>query len=235
MAFRKYDTCFFERYAMLQLRSLLGHKFDHMVNRDRPDLQSPDGKSLGIEVTRAMEGGRQAALKMLKDISGISAVEGESSADLAAMQSSGYGYGLREGNYIGGVELGYWMGARPMKEIIANKVGKVSSGFYGDFDEFGLFVFSNDPLTLANAYTAVRYILDLQKTMDTRYSRLYISAVQDFYACNLEDGISIDFRVSPYAVNERQRRDFFLSSLDLSSWPLTRTRGHGVFCPQKRK
>ena len=92
MAYRKYDTCFFERYAMLQLRSLLGHKFDSLVNRDRPDLQSSDGKSLGIEVTRAMEGGRQAALKMLKDISGISAVEGESCSDLAAMQSSGYGY-----------------------------------------------------------------------------------------------------------------------------------------------
>ena len=128
MAYRKYDTCFFERYAMLQLRSLLGHKFDSLVNSDRPDLQSSDGTSLGIEVTRAMEGGRQAALKMLKDISGISAVEGESCSDLAAMQSSGYGYGLREGTYIGGVELGYWLGARPMKEIIANKVGKVSSG-----------------------------------------------------------------------------------------------------------
>ena len=64
MAYRKYDTCFFERYAMLQLRSLLGHKFDSLVNRDRPDLQSSDGKSLGIEVTRAMEGGRQAALKL---------------------------------------------------------------------------------------------------------------------------------------------------------------------------
>ena len=54
MAYRKYDTCFFERYAMLQLRSLLGHKFDYLVNRDRPDLQSPDGKTLGIEVTRAL-------------------------------------------------------------------------------------------------------------------------------------------------------------------------------------
>ena len=214
MAYRKYDTCFFERYAMLQLRSLLGHKFDLLVNRDRPDLQSPDGRTLGIEVTRAVDGGRQAALKMLKDISGIAATEGESSADLAAMQSSGYGYGLREGAYIGGVELDYWMGARPMKEIIANKVGKVSSGFYGDFDEFGLFVFSNDPLSLDNAYAAVRYILDLQKALDVRYSRLYISAVQDFYACNLEDSISMEFRVSPYSVDETQRREFFLSALD---------------------
>ena len=214
MAYRKYDTCFFERYAILQLRSLLGHKFDYLVNRDRPDLQSPDGKTLGIEVTRAMESGRMAALKMLKDISGISATEGENCSDLAAMQSSGYGYGLREGTYIGGIELGYWTGARPMKEIISNKVGKVSSGFYGDFSEFGLFVFSNDPLSLENAYSAVRYILELQKTLDVGYSRLYISAVQDFYACNLEDDLAMEFRVSPYTVTEGQRREFFLSALD---------------------
>lgn len=214
MAYRKYDTCFFERYAMLQLRSLLGHKFDLLVNRDRPDLQSADGKSLGIEVTRAMEGGRQAALKMLKDISGISAAEEENSADLETMQSSGYGYGLREGSYIGGMELSYWLGAHPMKEIIANKVKKVSSGFYGDFNEFGLFVFSNDPLSLDNAYSAVRYILNLQRTLDVRYSRLYISAVQNFYVCNLEDDIAMDFRVSSYSVEEQQRRAFFLSALD---------------------
>ena len=76
MAYRKYDTCFFERYAMLQLRSLLGHKFDNRVNRDRPDLQSPDGKTLVIEVTREMERWRKAVLRMLKDMSGISAAEG---------------------------------------------------------------------------------------------------------------------------------------------------------------
>ena len=97
MAYRKYDTCFFERYAMTELQQLLGHKFDGLVNCDRPDLQTPDAMTLGIEVTRAMEGGRQAALKMLKDISGISAVPGDSASDLDAMKSSGYGYGLREG------------------------------------------------------------------------------------------------------------------------------------------
>ena len=214
MAFRKYDTCFFERYAMLQLRQLLGHKFDGLVNRDRPDLQSADGATLGIEVTRAMEGGRQAALKMLKDISGISAVPGESQADIGAMQTSGYGYGLREGGYIGGLELDYWMGARPMKEIIAGKVGKVSSGFYGECREFGLCVFSNDPLTLPNAYAAVQYTLSLQRPLDVKYSRLYISAVSDFYACNLEDDISPEFRITPYRVDEQQRRAFFLSALD---------------------
>lgn len=214
MAYRKYDTCFFERYAMAELREVLGHKFDTLVNCDRPDLQSQGSDALGIEVTRAMEGGKQAALKMLKDISGISAVEGESASDINAMKSSGYGYGLREGGFIGGLELDYWMGARPMKEIIANKVGKVSSGFYGNFREFGLFVFSNDRVTLQNAYSAVMYTLDIQKALDVRYSRLYISAVTDFYACNLEDDISFEYRISPFTVDELQRKEFFLSSLD---------------------
>ena len=213
MAYRKYDTCFFERYAKTELQQLLGHKFDTLVNCDRPDLQTPDAGTLGIEVTRAMEGGRQSALKMLKDISGITAVAGESASELDAMKASGYGYGIREGGFIGGIELDYWMGARPMKEIIANKVGKVSSGFYGDFREFGLFVFSNERLSLQNACAAVRYTLDLQNPLEVRYSRLYISAVTDFYACNLEDDISFEFRVSPYSVDDRMRKEFFLSSL----------------------
>lgn len=215
MAYRKYDTCFFERYAMTELQQLLGHEFDTLVNSDRPDLQTPDATTLGIEVTRAMEGGKQAALKMLKDISGISAGAGESLAEVDAMRSSGYGYGLREGGFIGGLELDYWMGARPMKAIIANKVGKVSSGFYGNFKEYGLFVFSNDPLSLANTYSVVNYILGLQSELDVRYSRLYISAVRDFYACNLEDNISMEYRVSTYSVDENLRKAFFLSSLDI--------------------
>ena len=213
MAYRKFDTCFFERYAMLQLQQILGHKFDGLVNRDRPDLQSADEKSIGIEVTRAMEGGRLSALKMLKDISGISVVPGDNVDDINIIQSSGYGYGLREGTYIGGIELDYWMGARPMKEIIANKVGKVSSGFCGDFTEFGPFVFSNDPLTAPNAYAAMQYTIDLQKSLDVKYARLYISAVSDFYACNLEDDIASEYRMVPYPVNEQQRKSFFLSAL----------------------
>lgn len=214
MAYRKYDTCFFERYAMTELQQLLGHKFDTLVNCDRPDLQTPDARTLGIEVTRAMEGGRQSAIKMLKDISGITAVAGESASELDVMKASGYGYGIREGGFIGGIELDYWMGARPMKEIIANKVGKVSSGFYGDFNEFGLFVFSNEKMNLQNAYAAVQYTLDLQNPLEVRYSRLYISAVTDFYACNLEDDISFEFSVSPYSVGDSMRKEFFLSSLD---------------------
>ena len=38
------------------------------ANKDRPDLQSPDGVSLGIEVTRAMPESKEAARSMLKEI-----------------------------------------------------------------------------------------------------------------------------------------------------------------------
>ena len=33
----KFDTCFFERYAMVSLATLLGEHYAHLVNRDRPD------------------------------------------------------------------------------------------------------------------------------------------------------------------------------------------------------
>ena len=51
---RKYGTDFFEEYAAVSLRTLLGPAYDGLENRDRPDLQSPDARTLGIEVTRAM-------------------------------------------------------------------------------------------------------------------------------------------------------------------------------------
>lgn len=46
----KFDTCFFERYAMVSLATLLGDHYAHLVNRDRPDLQD-ETQSIGIEVT----------------------------------------------------------------------------------------------------------------------------------------------------------------------------------------
>ena len=67
---RKFDTCFFERYAQITLETVLGKEYADLVNEDRPDLQKPD-KSLGIEVTRAMEPKKEAALTMLKEMAGF--------------------------------------------------------------------------------------------------------------------------------------------------------------------
>lgn len=57
---REFGTCFFEQYAQISLSALLGSEFDCLVNRDRPDLQSVDNHSIGIEVTRAMEESKRA-------------------------------------------------------------------------------------------------------------------------------------------------------------------------------
>ena len=72
-----FDTCFFERYAHQTLRRFLGREYDDLVNRDRPDLQSPDGCSLGIEVTRAMEETQAAAEQLLNNMSGITKMKVE--------------------------------------------------------------------------------------------------------------------------------------------------------------
>lgn len=63
---RPFGTCFFEQYAQITLATLLGTEFASLVNRDRPDLQSPDGVSVGIEVTRAMEEGKAFYLEAIR-------------------------------------------------------------------------------------------------------------------------------------------------------------------------
>ena len=54
----KFDICFFERYAMASLETLLGEPYAHVVNRDRPGLQD-NQHSIGIEVTRAINENRK--------------------------------------------------------------------------------------------------------------------------------------------------------------------------------
>ena len=85
---KKFDTCFFERYARQTLTTLLGEKYAALVNVDRPDLQMED-KSLGIEVTRAMEPRKEVAVDMLKEMAGLEVPEkdreeiaGSSKADM---------------------------------------------------------------------------------------------------------------------------------------------------------
>ncbi|MCQ2144478.1 MAG: hypothetical protein MJY72_01920 [Bacteroidales bacterium] len=211
-AYRKYGTCFFERYAITSLRTLLGHKFDDLINEDRPDLQSADRKRLGIEVTRAMDPGKAAANQMLKGLAGFPRQDGVPGYD--EVIEKGYGYGIHEGKYIGGLELRYWQGAKPLRDIIANKVGKVSSGFYGNFDEFGLFVFCKDPLDEELVHKTVRYIMNLQKDNEVRYRRLFLSEAGGLYACNLDDDISFEFRITYCPVSSELRREFYLEALE---------------------
>ena len=207
MATREFGTCFFEQYAQISLSALLGSEFDCLVNMDRPDLQSPDGKSIGIEVTRAMEESKSAEQALLRDVAGIT--KGESRHDIDRILEYGYGFGLEGGKYIGMKEFSYWSMALPMRRILSSKVSKAGNGFYGRFEKMGLFVFSRENLGADGAVKAMNYTIALQKFQDIRYSRLYIEDVDDLFVCNLEDGLKEDSRLVRYAITQEQRQAFF--------------------------
>lgn len=206
------ETCFFERYAALTLKTLLGHRYDHLVNRDRPDLQTPDGRTIGIEVTRAMEQSKEAAESLLDEIAGYVPRE-EDAEEYRRMVSSGYGYGLQGGRFVGSKERFYWELARPLKEIIESKVSKAVCGLYGEFDRMGLYVFCKDPLSEIEVMKTIKYTLDLQKYADGGYDTLFLSEVNELHVCNLRDGISDSARLASYEIPQDLRREFFVRSL----------------------
>lgn len=208
MATRKFGTCFFEQYAQISLSALLGSEFDCLVNRDRPDLQSTDGHSIGIEVTRAMEESKNAHLELLKDVAGLTPARRQNE-EIDQILTYGYGYGLREGKFIGVKELSYWSMALPLRRIIASKVSKVGNGFYGHFDKMGLFIFSRENLHETEAQKAMDYTLSLQKDLDIRYDRLYLADVDDLYVCNLDADLKDSSRLIRYPVTQEQRKAFY--------------------------
>ena len=212
MATREFGTCFFEQYAQISLSALLGSEFDCLVNLDRPDLQSTDGKSIGIEVTRAMEESKSAELALLKDVAGIT--PGERPHELDQILEYGYGFGLQGGKYIGLKEFSYWSMALPLRRILESKVSKVANGFYGHFQKMGLFVFSRENLGANDALKAMNYTLSLQKYHDIRYNRLYLADVDDLFVCNLDDGLKTDSRLLRYRVSQEQRQAFYQETID---------------------
>ena len=225
MATREFGTCFFEQYAQISLSALLGSEFDCLLNRDRPDLQSPDGKSIGIEVTRAMEESKSAQLALLKDVAGLT--KGECLQGIDQMLEYGYGYGLPCGKYMGLKEFSYWSMALPMKRILQSKVSKVGNGFYGRFEKMGLFVFSRENLGVPEAVKAMNYTLSLQKFQDIRYNRLYLADVDDLFVCNLDDGLKDDSRLLRYRITQEQRQAFYQEAIyrqsSMASQPSSRS------------
>jgi hypothetical protein len=211
MAIRKFGTCFFEQYAQISLSALLGSEFDCLVNRDRPDLQSTDGHSLGIEVTRAMEESKTAHLELLKDVAGITPAGHDEEID--QILEYGYSYGLREGKYIGVKELSYWSMALPLRRIIASKVNKCGGGLYGRFDRMGLFVFCKDSVTDMEVIKTLHYTMNLQKYLEICYNRLYLAEAGNLYVCNLDDGLSESARLIKLPITQQQRRDFYLEAV----------------------
>ena len=179
----KFDTCFFERYAHICLETLLGDSYKPLINVDRPDLQMPD-HSLGIEVTRAMEQKKDVAHDLLKEKAGYE-VSTEDKEEVDQIIKSGYGYGLQNGKYIGHLEYDYWALAQPLRRIIESKVHKVGSGFYGDFNEYGLYIFCKDDLTEEEVLMTIDYTCDLQRHLDIKYSKMYLSLIDKLYVCDL--------------------------------------------------
>ncbi len=207
----RFDTCFFERYARVSLEKLLDEGFAALLNKDRPDLQSADGRSIGIEVTRAMPESKEAADTMLKEMAGIRPVKsaGVESVDLDSMLASGYGYGLDDGQYVGSREYDYWSLALPMRRIIENKVSKAGNGFYGEFELLALYVFSKDALSDSEVADIMDYTMNLQSENKIRYDFLYLSEINNLNVCDLRSA-----QMVCHPISRVQRRDFFLASLE---------------------
>lgn len=210
---RKFDTCFFERYARITLETILGEEFGALVNEDRPDLQMPD-KSLGIEVTRAMEPHKDVAQEMLKEMAGLPVKE-EDREEVDQILQSGYGYGLQNGRYVGHLEYEYWALAQPLRRIIESKVSKVGSGFYGNFDKYGLYIFCKDNLSDEEAILTMEYTSELQRHLDIRYSTMYLSLIDKLYVCDLTqvDRLHHPTKCTSYDISRKMCKEFFIKSL----------------------
>ena len=213
MSNRKFDTCFFERYAQITLEACLGNAYSALVNEDRPDLQMPD-HSLGIEVTRAMEPKKDVAMSMLKEMAGL-AVNEEDRDEVEQIIRSGYGYGLQEGKYVGHLEYEYWALAQPLRRIIESKVSKVGAGFYGNFTEYGLYIFCKDNLTEDEVILTMEYTSDLQRHLDIRYSKMYLSLIDRLYVCDLTkvDRLHHETKCTSYDISRKMCKEFFLRAL----------------------
>ena len=211
---KKFNTCFFERYAQITLETVLGDEYADLINKDRPDLQKKDG-SLGIEVTRAMEPHKEAAMHMLKEMAGLE-VEEKDRSEVDQIISSGYGYGLQEGRYIGHLEYEYWSLALPLKRIIESKVRKGASGFYSDFQEFGLYIFCKDNLTEDEVIMTMEYTSELQRNLDVKYSKIYLSLIDRLYVCDLRDVDITDHltNCTSYPISSRMCKEFFIKALE---------------------
>lgn len=194
--------------------TLLGQEYAALINEDRPDLQMED-RSLGIEVTRAMEPRKDVAREMLKEMAGLEVQESDRE-EMGEILRSGYGYGLQDGKYIGHLEYDYWALALPLRRIIASKIEKVGSGFYGDFKEFGLYIFCKDDLSHDEVILTMEYASDLQRHLDVKYSKMYLSLIDRLYVCDLTQVDRLDHKTTctSHDISRRMCKEFFLQALE---------------------
>ena len=194
--------------------TLLNQEYAALINEDRPDLQMED-RSLGIEVTRAMEPRKDVAREMLKEMAGLEVQESDRE-EMGEILRSGYGYGLQDGKYIGHLEYEYWALALPLRRIIASKIEKVGSGFYGDFKEFGLYIFCKDDLSHDEVILTMEYASDLQRHLDVKYSKMYLSLIDRLYVCDLTQVDRLDHKTTctSHDISRRMCKEFFLQALE---------------------
>lgn len=202
----EFDTRFFERYARLTLQCILGERYAGLKNADRPDLQ--DKKiGLGIEVTRAMEENKNVAKSLINEMAGRNIFH-LSDKTLQEIERYGYAYGLQEYDLVGETEYDYWLLALPLKRILEIKVRKVAEGFYGHFNEFGLYVFSKEDLTPNEAALTMDYTIALQQGNAIKYSKLYLSQIQRLYVCDL-----VTKQLDAYDISRKQRHFFYRKAI----------------------
>lgn len=202
----KFDTRFFERYAQITLQHVLGERYAGLRNADRPDLQDKDA-GMGIEVTRAMEENKDVAKSLINEMAGRNIFHLPDKT-LKEIKRYGYAYGLQEYDLVGEAEYDYWFLALPLKRILEIKVRKVAEGFYGHFNEFGLYVFSKEDLTPNEAALTMDYTIALQQGNATKYSKLYLSQIQRLYVCDL-----VTKQLDAYDISRKQRHFFYRKAI----------------------
>lgn len=200
----KFDTCFFERYAKITLETILGDRYSKLVNKDRPDLQTEDN-TIGIEVTRALKESKVEAIKLLNE---MAVAEVMAVSELREKRGTGYVYGLVDVDSVGSEEYRYWFEASPLKRIIENKVKKVVNGFYGDFNEFGLYIFTKDDMNVDDLIAAMKLTMELQVGAKQYFKTLYISEIQNLYVC---DVATLSYK--QYSISEELCKRFFMQSI----------------------
>ncbi|MCR5013625.1 MAG: hypothetical protein K6A28_02500 [Bacteroidales bacterium] len=201
----KFDTCFFERYAMYSLESLFGERYGHLVNADRPDLQDAD-HGIGIEVTRAIIEDKNVANALINEMAGKDVAH--VNEDIVRVKESGYSYGLDLSYPVGSNEYNYWALALPMRRILESKMWKVNNGFYGNYDELDLYVFTKDDLVADEVNEIIGFVTDAQKDHAFKYNHLFITQIETFFDCDLQKG---DFDC--YPIDSRMRRSLYYRAI----------------------
>ena len=193
---------------MVSLAALMGDQYAHLVNRDRPDLQDEEG-GIGIEVTRAIRENKNVNNALVNEMAGKDVKE-VNADDLRHINQTGYAYGLGDGSIVGRNEYEYWSLALPLKRILEIKMNKVNDGFYGDFNEFDLFVFTKEDLDIDQIKQTIAFMQEKQAFQNRLYSRLFVSQIQTLFDCDLFTG-----QYKKYNVSRAQRRAFYEASIQI--------------------